>query len=59
MKKLLLHNKSLGSYSDVSKYKCPIYSGITLFEIMVHEGIHQGFRIIYGCITIHILQRKS
>ncbi|XEG82271.1 hypothetical protein NMD95_07645 [Edwardsiella tarda] len=37
-------NKSLGSYYDVSKYKCPIYSGITLFEIMVHEGIHQGLQ---------------
>ena len=35
-------NKSLGSYYDASKYKCPIYSGVTLFEIMVHEGIHQG-----------------
>ncbi|EMW7102753.1 hypothetical protein [Escherichia coli] len=37
-------NKSLGSYYDVSKYKCPIYSGVTLFEIMVHEGIHQGLQ---------------
>ncbi|HDN2510187.1 TPA: hypothetical protein P1K35_000322 [Providencia rettgeri] len=35
-------NKPLGSYYDISKYKCPIYSGITLFEIMVYEGIHQG-----------------
>ncbi|HEJ7816718.1 TPA: hypothetical protein SMI02_004471 [Serratia marcescens] len=37
-------NKSLGSYYDISKYKCPIYSGVTLFEIMVHEGIHQGLQ---------------
>ncbi|EMF8143839.1 hypothetical protein JY483_08390 [Serratia marcescens] len=37
-------NKPLGSYYDISKYKCPIYSGVTLFEIMVHEGIHQGLQ---------------
>ena len=35
-------NKPLGSYYEISRYKCPIYSGITLFEIMVHEGIHQA-----------------
>ncbi|HFQ7200277.1 TPA: hypothetical protein ACHSPC_004331 [Klebsiella pneumoniae] len=35
-------NKPLGSYNEVSKYKCPIYSGVTMFEIMFHEGIHQG-----------------
>ncbi|EMC4500121.1 TPA: hypothetical protein ACVFFV_003878 [Enterobacter cloacae] len=37
-------NKPLGSYYDVSRYKCPIYTGVTLFEIMVHEGIHQGLQ---------------
>lgn len=35
-------NKSLDSYYEVGRFRCPINSGITLFEIMVHEGIHQG-----------------
>lgn len=37
-------NKPLGSYSEVSKYRCPVYSAVTLFEIMIHEGIHQGLQ---------------
>ncbi|WP_205012764.1 hypothetical protein [Nitrosomonas sp. HPC101] len=37
-------NGSLGSYSDAGRFRCPINSGITLFEIMVHEGIHQGLQ---------------
>ncbi|MCY2099362.1 hypothetical protein OW775_23995 [Klebsiella pneumoniae] len=35
-------NKPLGFYSDISKYRCPIYSGVSMFQIMVHEAIHQG-----------------
>lgn len=35
-------NEPLNSYADQGKYRCPINSGITMFEIMVHEGIHQG-----------------
>ncbi|PPC75709.1 hypothetical protein C4K68_19245 [Pokkaliibacter plantistimulans] len=37
-------NKPLGSYCEVGRFRCPINSGITLFEIMVHEGIHQGLQ---------------
>lgn len=37
-------NESLGSYYDGGRFRCPINSGITLFEIMVHEGIHQGLQ---------------
>lgn len=37
-------NESLGSYYDAGRFRCPINSGITLFEIMVHEGIHQGLQ---------------
>lgn len=37
-------NGPLGSYYEVGKFRCPINSGITLFEIMVHEGIHQGLQ---------------
>lgn len=37
-------NKSLGSYYDSGRFRCPINSGLTLFEIMVHEGIHQGLQ---------------
>ncbi|MGC3645851.1 hypothetical protein ACPTFH_30905, partial [Pseudomonas aeruginosa] len=35
-------NEPLNSYADQGKFRCPINSGITLFEIMVHEGLHQG-----------------
>lgn len=37
-------NEPLGYYEEVGKFHCPINSGITLFEIMVHEGIHQGLQ---------------
>jgi len=37
-------NKPLGSYYEIKRFSCPISSGITLFEIMVHEGIHQGLQ---------------
>lgn len=37
-------NGSLCSYSYAGRFRCPINSGITLFEIMVHEGIHQGLQ---------------
>lgn len=37
-------NEPLGSYQEVGRFRCPINSGITLFEIMVHEGIHQGLQ---------------
>lgn len=37
-------NGSLGSYYHAKRFHCPINSGITLFEIMVHEGIHQGLQ---------------
>ncbi|EIU7140306.1 hypothetical protein [Pseudomonas aeruginosa] len=35
-------NEPLNSYADQGKFRCPINSGITMFEIMVHEGLHQG-----------------
>nr|WP_312988939.1 hypothetical protein [Comamonas koreensis] len=37
-------NEPLGSYQEVGRFRCPINSGFTLFEIMVHEGIHQGLQ---------------
>lgn len=37
-------NEPIGSYYEAGKFRCPINSGITLFEIMVHEGIHQGLQ---------------
>ncbi|USW03735.1 hypothetical protein KUA23_14015 [Pseudomonas pergaminensis] len=37
-------NQPLGSYQQSGRFRCPINSGITLFEIMVHEGIHQGLQ---------------
>lgn len=37
-------NKPLGSYAENGRFRCSINSGITLFEIMVHEGIHQGLQ---------------
>ncbi|VVO13975.1 hypothetical protein PS834_03681 [Pseudomonas fluorescens] len=37
-------NEPLGSYQETGRFRCPINSGITLFEIMVHEGIHQGLQ---------------
>jgi len=37
-------SEPLGSYQEFGRFRCPINSGITLFEIMVHEGIHQGLQ---------------
>ncbi|HGY1212723.1 TPA: hypothetical protein ACNUZI_002272 [Citrobacter braakii] len=37
-------NKPLGSYVEIRRFSCPINSGITLFQIMVNEGIHQGLQ---------------
>lgn len=36
------YNRPLGYYEQTGKRRCPIYAGIKLFEIMIHEGIHQG-----------------
>jgi hypothetical protein len=36
------YNCPLGYYAETGKYRCPVYAGIKLFEIMIHEGIHQG-----------------
>ncbi|MFL9674540.1 hypothetical protein [Pseudomonas sp. 2822-17] len=38
------YNRPLGYYEQIGKYRCPIYAGIKLFEIMIHEGIHQGIQ---------------
>lgn len=38
------HNGPLGYYDQVGIYKCPIYCGIQFFQIMVHEGLHQGIQ---------------
>ncbi|WP_455844632.1 hypothetical protein [Pantoea agglomerans] len=35
------HNRSLSYIDDYAKYKSPIYAAVNLFEIMIHEGIHQ------------------
>src|SRR5690606_31947647 len=37
-------NQPIGYYHEIGRFRCPINSGITLFEIMVHEGIHQGLQ---------------
>jgi hypothetical protein len=57
-------NGPLGSYYEVGKFRCPINSGITLFEIMVHEGIHQGLQghmwlHYFGHFTDKILKQMS
>lgn len=39
-----LLNNPLGYYKDKGRFRCPINSGISLFEIMVHEGLHQGLQ---------------
>lgn len=49
-------NESVGSNYDGGRFRCPINSGIALFEIMVHEGIHQGLKD-RGC-TISCTSRK-
>lgn len=57
-------NKSLNSYQEAGRFRCPINSGITLFEIMVHEGIHQGLQDhmwlhYFGDFTEKILKQMS
>ncbi len=37
-------NGTMGFYDEVGRFRCPVNSGITMFEIMVHEGIHQGLQ---------------
>lgn len=37
-------NRSFGYFDEVGKFHNPAYAGIKLFEIMVHEGIHQGLQ---------------
>jgi len=39
-----LLNAPLGYYEEIGRFRCPINAGISLFEIMVHEGLHQGFQ---------------
>lgn len=55
------YNRSLGSFSESGKYHCPILSGIKLFEIMIHEGIHQGAQdhlwlFYFSHFTAHVLE---
>ncbi|MDR6915105.1 hypothetical protein J2X66_001970 [Pseudomonas sp. 3296] len=38
------YNLSLGYYDQSGKYRCPVYAAVKLFEIMIHEGIHQGMQ---------------
>lgn len=57
-------NEPLGYYKEVGRWHCPINSGITLFEIMIHEGIHQGLQdhlwlYYYGHFTKKILKQMS
>ncbi|HEY4537087.1 MAG TPA: hypothetical protein VIG45_01375 [Erysipelothrix sp.] len=37
-------NCKLGFYYEVGRFSCPINSSLTIFEIMVHEGIAQGIQ---------------
>lgn len=39
-----VYNGPLGYYDEVGRYKCPIFCGIQFFQIMIHEGLHQGVR---------------
>ncbi|AZD54282.1 hypothetical protein C4K19_2495 [Pseudomonas chlororaphis subsp. aurantiaca] len=38
------YNRPLGYYAELGKYRCPVHAGLKLFEIMIHEGIHQGIQ---------------
>lgn len=38
------YNLPMGYYNESGKYRCPIHAGIKLFEIMIHEAIHQGIQ---------------
>lgn len=44
LKLIEAYNLPLGYYDQSGKYRCPVYAGIKLFEIMIHEGIHQGMQ---------------
>lgn len=39
-----LLNNPFGYYKEIGQFRCPINSGISLFEIMVYEGLHQGLQ---------------
>ena len=39
-----VYNRPLGYYEKSGRYRCPVYAGIKLFEIMLHEAIHQGMQ---------------
>lgn len=56
------YNQPLGYFEDAGKHQSPIYAGIKLFEIMIHEGIHQGHQdhlwlFYFTHFTDHILRR--
>lgn len=34
-------NGPMFTYQDAGKYRCPVFAGISFFEIMVLEGLHQ------------------
>lgn len=34
-------NGSMFTYQDAGKYRCPVFTGISFFEIMILEGLHQ------------------
>ncbi|HEJ7989827.1 TPA: hypothetical protein SMI27_000458 [Serratia liquefaciens] len=51
-------NEPLGSYYETGSLRCPINSGITLFEIMVHEGIHQGLQDHLGLHFFGLFSKK-
>ncbi|WP_150636721.1 hypothetical protein [Pseudomonas fluorescens] len=38
------YNLPMGYYNESGKFRCPIHAGIKLFEIMIHEAIHQGIQ---------------
>lgn len=37
-------NRSLGTYVDHQRFKCPIYSSMHFFDIMIMESIHNNVR---------------
>lgn len=38
------YNEPLGNYYENQRFRCPIYSSLHFFEIMVIESMHQGIR---------------
>lgn len=34
-------NGPMFTYTDVGKYRCPVYVGVSFFQVMVLEGLHQ------------------